>query len=340
MKNIIANTWKIFKRNKEVFYLITIQPVMIFLLMSFLLPYTKTYNIAVINHSQTEQGLRIENALESLEGVKQIEVAEDSITEKLIGGNIELAVVIDENASAEIISLGDSEIETAVELCIRAASSDEVGNADVSVNAVPKKGLPISNSLGFMIFKTLTSGNLLAALLIQDRNQKMKDRILLSGMKVGGYISGMTFVYLILMMIGSAVYYVAALLMNFDFGMKNSLGFLLVLFTANILSVALYAFASTLVNKEDSLWFMASFVLLPMSLFSGVLFPYEFMPKAMQIIGACFPQRWVASGIEAIQQTGKISSAFGQMGMVLGLSAILFLCAVVRSTPKRTRTMQ
>ena len=32
-----------------------------------------------------------------------------------------------------------------------------------------------------MIFKTLTASNLLAALIIQERNNKMKDRIMLSG---------------------------------------------------------------------------------------------------------------------------------------------------------------
>lgn len=335
MKNIIANTWKIFKRNKEVFYLITIQPVLIFLLMSFLLPYTKTHNIAIVNNAVTEQDVNIEEALTDLEGINVMKTSEDTITEKLIGGNIELAVVIDGNGAVQIISLGNSEIESAVELCIREAVSGAKNTTVTQVNEAPKKGLPISNSLGFMIFKTLTSGNLLAALLIQERNQKMKDRILLSGLKTHSYIAGMSFVYLALMMIGSVVYYVAALLMNFDFGMRNSLGFLLVLLTSNVLSVALYIFASTLVQNEDSLWFMASFVLLPMSLFSGVLFPYEFMPKAMQAIGACFPQRWIASGIEAIQQTGSIASAIPQMAMVLGLSAILFLCAVVRSTPQK-----
>ena len=147
----------------------------------------------------------------------------------------------------------------------------------------------------------------------------------------------MSIVYLFFMMIGSIVYYLAGLLLNFDFGMKNSFGFLLVLFTANVLSVSLYVFASTLVKKEDSLWFMASFVLLPMSLFSGVLFPYEFMPKAMQMIGACFPQRWIAHGIEEIQNSGSILSAVPDMLMVLGLSALLFIIAVIRSDIKNKR---
>ena len=116
--------------------------------------------------------------------------------------------------------------------------------------------------------------------------------------------------------------------------MKQPVGFLLMMFTANVLSVMIYLFASTLVKKEDSLWFMASFVLLPMALFSGVLFPYEFMPDVMKKIGALFPQRWITNGIENMQQSGTITAALPQMAMVLGLSAVLFGIAVFRSRSK------
>ena len=49
------------------------------------------------------------------------------------------------------------------------------------------------------------------------------------------------------------------LLFNFDFGMRHSIGFLLMLFTANVLLVAIYLLVSTFVNQEESLWQMASF---------------------------------------------------------------------------------
>lgn len=345
MKNMIRNTWTIFKRNKEFFYLITVQPVIIFLLMSFLLPYSTAHSIAVVNQSTGKQAELIVEALESLEGIKIQDVDLEDVNAKIMSGNIELAVIINDTSASDIhtpeiqvISDGSSEVESAVVLCVEQAIKNN-SEIPVSVNEAPEKGMTVSNSLGFMIFKTLTAGNLLAALLIQERNNKMKDRILLSGTKIGAYIGGMSLVYLLFMMVGSVVYYLAGLLLNFDFGMRNSLGFLLVLLTANVLSVALYVFASTLAKKEDSLWFMASFVLLPMALFSGVLFPYEFMPKAMQMVGACFPQRWISHGIEAIQDSGSILSAIPDMLMVLGLSALLFIVAVVRSKVKSKKVI-
>ena len=331
MKNVIRNTFCIFKRNKEFIYLITIQPLLIFLLMSFLLPYSKTHNIAVADMSGDQA---VSQALENMEGIKAVNVREDDITEKLIGGSAELAVIVDEDGNSQIIGFGNSEVEGAVALCVENALSGNGELIPTSINAAPKRGMPIGNSLGFMIFKTLTAGNLLAALLIQERNNKMKDRIMLSGIKTGSYIGGMAFVYLVFMMIGSAVYYLAARLFRFDLGMKQPIGFLLMMFTANVLSIAIYLFASTLVKKEDSLWFMASFVLLPMALFSGVLFPYEFMPGIMKKIGSLFPQRWISLGIENMQKSGTLTAALPQMAMVLGLSAVLFAAAVFGSRRK------
>ncbi len=334
MINVIRNTFCIFKRNKEFIYLITIQPVLIFLLMSFLLPYSKTHNIAVCDKTESTAVLQ---ALESMEGIKTYSVSEDEITGKLISGSAEIAVIVNSDGTAQITDFGSSEAAGAVMLCVENALSEKVKPTETIINAAPKRGMPIGNSLGFMIFKTLTASNLLGALIIQERNNKMKDRIMLSGLKTGSYIGGMAFVYLVFMMAGSVVYYLAARIMRFDLGMKNPFGFLLMMFTANILSVTIYLFASTLVKKEDNLWFMASFVLLPMALFSGVLFPYEFMPDIMKKIGSLFPQRWISLGIENMQKSGTITAAVPQIGMILGLSAVLFMIAVIRSRSRKTQ---
>ena len=333
MKNIIANTVRIFIRNKEFIYLITVQQVLIFLLMSFLLPYTTAHNVAVIDLTADGRGAVTAEAVRQLDGVNIVDIKYEDVTSGLIGGNIELAAVIDPDGSVRLISMKETEIENAVALCIEQSTA---GNGiSASVNEIPERGMSVSNSLGFMIFKTLTSGNLLAALLIKERNNKMKDRILLSGTGTGKYIGGMTAVYLFFMMLGSVIYWLTGVILNFDFGMRNSLGFLLVVFSANVLSVSLYVFASAIAKKEDSLWFMGTFVLMPMALFSGVLFPYEYMPDVMRAIGACFPQRWIQNGISAIQKTGDIAGALPYIAMVLGLSAVLFIVAVIMSKPKK-----
>ena len=339
---VMKNTYVLFRKNKELIYLITIQPILIFLLMSFLLPYTSTHNVVVSNEGSSEASVLIIDNLKSLEGVKVREVGQDEITDKLIGGNAEVAVLITDIPGSDIpsvnlISIDGSEIEDAIELCVnetirRIKNSGIDGSGDerqsVSVNDVKKKWISVSNSLAFMIFKTLTAGNLLGALIIEERRNRMKDRILLSGIKKSSYLTGMSLVYLAFMMVGSLSYYLVGLLLNFDFGMRNSLGFLLMLFISNILSVSIYVFFAAFLKKEDALGFVGTFILMPMSLFSGVLFPFKYMPEGMQRIGACFPQRWIALGIEKIQQSGSVISCYREAGMVILLSAVLFTIGI------------
>ena len=336
MRSVMKNTFTLFKRNKEMIYLITIQPIMIFLLMSFLLPYTTTHNVVVSNDSASEAAIKIVEDLRSLEGIKVQETSEDKITEKLSGGNAEIGIVIKETRGSDVpsvsfIVVGESEIESVVELCVTESlrAGKENNESVVSVNDAKKKWLSISNSLAFMIFKTLTAGNLLGALIIEERKNRMKDRILLSGIS--------KVVYLGFMMLGSIIYYLVGLLLNFDFGMRNSLGFLLMLFVSNVLSVSIYVFFAAFLRKEESLGFVGTFILMPMALFAGVLFPYRFMPVAMQRIGACFPQRWIGLGIEKIQTTGSVISCWKEALMVLGLSVILFIIGINCENSKKNK---
>ncbi|MCR5105965.1 MAG: ABC transporter permease [Eubacterium sp.] len=339
---MVKNSFTLYKKNKELIYLITIQPILIFLLMSFLLPYSSTHNLVISNESNSEVAEKVVDNLKSLEGISVKEIDADKVTEKLIGGNAELALVITDLQDEDIlevslVSITESEIENAVQLCIDDTISSVKsgiynGETDtssiVSVNETKKKWISISNSLAFMIFKTLTAGNLLGALIIEERRKRMKDRIMLSGMKKSSYFLGMSSVYLMFMMTGSIIYYLVGLVLNFDFGMRNSLGFLLMLFISNILSISIYVFFAALLKKEDALGFVGTFILMPMSLFSGVLFPFKYMPEVMQKIGACFPQRWIAHGIENIQQTGTVQSCFKDAVMVLALSIVLFVIGI------------
>ncbi|MFI3250454.1 MAG: ABC transporter permease [Eubacteriales bacterium] len=327
MKIILQNAWKLFTRDKGFFYVLTVQPIFVFLLMSFLLPYSTLHNVALIGEKDHDYE-QVQNALENLGGVNLLEVSEEEVISKLANGNIEIAILLEEQ---QILSYGTSEVEEIVSLAVENALSQGDTSEMVTVNEAKEKGLNLTNSLGFMIYKTLSSGSALASLLIIERNNKMKERILLSGTSVTSYLGGLSLVYTFFMMISSAVYYVTAIILNFDFGMRNSLGFLLMMFVTNILSTALFVWVAVLFNKEEALWFMATFVLTPMGLFSGVLFPYEFMPRFMQTIGSFFPQRWISRGIETMQESGSILSATPDITLTLGLSLVFFVLAAQKS---------
>ncbi len=74
------------------------------------------------------------------------------------------------------------------------------------------------------------------------------------------------------------------------------------LFFTNMLSVSIIVFTSSLLKKEESLWIVRNTVLMPIGLLSGILFPYDTMPETMKIAANFCPQRWIAAGIERMQQ--------------------------------------
>lgn len=339
MITIFKNTFRVFKQNKEFIMAVAIQPVLLFLLMSVLLPYTKKHSVGICNLSQDSGAAYIVEALEDLDGVRVVTVKEKDLQDKLMNNNIELAVVLTDQPGvdvpvAQIIAVGDSEVRTAVELVIAEANLTQPSDkAVVTVNKVKKKGLNISTTLAFMIFKTLTAAALLGSLIAEERNNKIRDRIFLSGISRGAYLGGMSLLYLLCMMFGTTLFFGIGQIFNFDFGMRYPVGYLLMMYLADLLSVSLYVCLSAVAKTDEGLWMFSSFCIMPMSLLAGILFPFEFMPKAMQTIGSCFPPRWIAKGIEVMQRSGSLTGALPYMGLCLLCSIILFTIGILK-TPK------
>lgn len=339
MITIFKNTFRVFKHNKEFIMSVAIQPVLLFLLMSVLLPYTKEHSVGVCNLSQNPGASYIVEALENLDGVRVETVKEKDLQDKLMNSNIELAVVISDQPGADVpvaqvISVGDSEIRTAVELVVSETNLTQPSDENiVTVNEVKKKGLNISTTLAFMIFKTLTAAGLLGSLIAEERRNKIRDRIFLSGISRGAYLGGMSLLYLLCMMLGTTLFFGIGQIFNFDFGMRYPVGYLLMMYLADFISVSLFVCVSSVAKNDEAIWMFGSFCIMPMSLLAGILFPFEFMPKAMQTIGACFPPRWIARGIEIMQKNGSLLEALPYMGLCLLFGIILFTVGVLK-TPK------
>ncbi len=109
--------------------------------------------------------VKILQKIEELEREGKFDVDAEEVNGKLISGNVELIVIVHSASDVQMITAGNSEIEGVVSLCVRQASARSSAAGNVEVNEAPKKGLDLTNSLGFMIYKTLTSGTLLAGLI-------------------------------------------------------------------------------------------------------------------------------------------------------------------------------
>ncbi len=332
MKVIIKNTWLILKNTKGFISSITVWPIILLLLLTFTLAYSTSHKIAVIDLSTDGTGAIIQSNIEETEGLELINVKEDELTEKILAGNIELGVVLRNSGSADLFRLSSgSEVEQAVKTIINASLAEDKSGITAQVNKVEEKGLTMTYSLGLMLFKFITAGSSLAALLILDRNKGMKGRILMSGIKSPSYLAGRSIVHFGVMSATALIYYLFCVIFRFDFGMQHSAYFLLMVLITNLFSLGVFTFLSTIVKEEGSLWSISTFIFFPMALFSGALFPYDNMPVWMQNVGSVFPQRWITESIEIIRQQNSIVSALPYIGAIVGLSILLFVIASIRT---------
>ncbi|MBG9795931.1 hypothetical protein ABD76_27195 [Paenibacillus dendritiformis] len=353
MRSIFRNTWRRFRRNKEYMKAIIVTPVLMLFIFSFLFAYNTSQKITIINKDNGVVGDAVQSAIANLDGVKLLTIDEDDIPKKIRTRSVEIAVVVEEGATEQwqqgkspniqFFHTGQSEIATLlttlVTTQINALSSDaKTASIEVNVNEVAEKGIPVNNSLGVIVFKLLTGGSLLAGLLIHERQNGIKGRILMSGIRSTSYLAGIGLAYFISSMIASVMYYLFALLCNFDFGMEHTIQFLAVLFSANLLSAALYMMFSAFINQDGLLWYIAVIVILPSSILSGAFWPYAYMPESMRLIGSIFPQRWIAQAIENLQSGLGFAAAVPYLALLVGLSTILFFIAAWKTKQRSSNT--
>ncbi len=331
---MILTSLKLFTRNKAFLFSVTVIPTLLFLLMSVLLPYSEKHSISVINNTDNTA---IENSINAIDGITLIEAEESKIPELIAKGTIELAVIIaespyDKTPIVQLISSDNCEVYEAVKLAVNYASDDSANNI-TTVNKVKRGKHNLMNTLPFMLYKFLEGASVLGAMIIADRKKHIKDRILLSGVHPIKYISSISLVYIIYSCIGSAVYCLVGMVMKYDFGMKTPFHYFIMLCIANLFSASFYIFAASVSSSEEALQGMGTLILIS-SFMSGLLFPFDYMPKVFKVIGNCCPQRWIIKGIENIRETGTFSSAIPQICLLLTAIVLLMTIGIYRNCNK------
>ena len=340
MSNVLKNSYILFVRNKEYFSSIIIAPIIMLLIFSFVLSFQSKTNVGIINQDHSEFGEMIEETITEMDFIKPLYIDVNEIEDSILNNKVEFAIIIndstksDMNRTIRIIKSQDSQLAEYVESILNFKIGNYFsGNMDeisVSQNDVGEKGISITNSLGMVIFKMLGSASLLAGLIILDKNSGIKDRIYLSKTKLITYLAGRGLIFFSHLLLFSIIYFVTAKVFNFDFGMKYPVRILVVFVFLSILTTAYGLFLSAFANDDNTVWSIGVMVLLPTSILSGALFPFEAMPETLQTIGKIFPQRWITIAVEKLQQGGSLLDTIIPLGGVLGVSLVLFFVSSIR----------
>lgn len=350
MSNIIKNTMTIFTRHKEYIGTIVKGPILITLIYTFIFAYQAQVNIAMMNDGTKEFGTYIENALVNTDLIKIVDVEEKEIESKIQNGKIEFAILIDEDNEIEIVRTEESSVGEYMEAVLAGAAAkfedgEELIGESVALksgkqlvleqNDVGKKGLPVANSLGIILFKMIAASSLLAELLIMERKNGIAQRVAISKTSTTTYLAGRGFVFFLNILLFIVCYFATTFLFKFDFGMRAPLRMAVIFIAMGVFTTAFGLLLAALLKNEGAVWNVGVLVVLPSSVLSGALLPFEAMPELMQKIGSIFPQRWIASAVEILQDGGTLLDTAKPLGMVLGASLVMFAVSSVMLRRKR-----
>ena len=100
-------------------------------------------------------------------------------------------------------------------------------------------------------------------------------------------------------------------------------------------SLAIGVFVSALARTSAQAVFIAVFFILPSFVLSGVIYPYQFMPRGVREIGGLFPLRWYQIALRRIIERGAgLVDVAGPMLALTVLFAVLLLGIRWRMKPR------
>jgi len=81
--------------------------------------------------------------------------------------------------------------------------------------------------------------------------------------------------------------------------------------------------------------FITVFFIMPSFVLSGVMYPYQFMPRGVREVGGLFPLRWYQIALRRIVERGAgFAEVLGPALALAGLFALLLLVVRWRMKPR------
>ncbi len=166
-------------------------------------------------------------------------------------------------------------------------------STDESFNEKPK----LSYSVGIILFKLLTAAGLLATVLISEKGNGIILRVKNSKTKLSSYILGKSLAIIFVYEVANFLILLFYKFAGFDLG-KSNIFQIGVLFTITLfISTGLYIFLSAIMKNEGYIWTISTGIIFPLGLFSGILFPVEYMADWMKLVARISPLYYLQNSV-------------------------------------------
>ena len=362
MVRLILNTTKLLMRKKSYIIIGVIIPAFIIIFFSFEFGGQYKYKIGIVDKDNSYSSNQIIESINELEDIQSVKIKEKDYKLLLITQQIEVAVIIDKNFEENLLnfkpqninikSIKQNDVEASIrqliklkceDLCIVASLSDkdidEFKNinldynsqiTNLSLNKVKEDIPKIQNTLGLIIFTIFIVAGNIANFLIEDEENKTKIRILSSGISKWKYYASMILIFYIMTSCTSLIYYLVGKIFRIDFGMENTLDFLVVLLIFNLIAISLNLCIVSFVRSRYASSIINILIVVPCCMLSGVFWEFEVMEESLQKIGSFIPTRWVYVCIENLQNGNDLNEIRIYLGLMVLLSIILFIISFTK----------
>jgi ABC-2 type transport system permease protein len=364
---LTRNTLKVILRKKSNFVVFTILPIL-FILLSIVIHTGGgggSVNIGIVDKDQSTLSTDMVDAMSKEKKFKITVVAEKDKDKKLPSGELDSIMIIPSGFSDSIYNNSTNPIELVsiqgevstvwiknyaniyVQNLLDIAKAAE-GNKEefkkiydsfhksplslkenVVQNQAKSKGLT-SQSIGFLIMFILFGAANVAQLILNEKKNRTYYRICTTPTNAKSYLAGnvlanmaiiiiqITVILLLITEVFNIQTYVALyqlFLLLACFGLvATGLGFLIVAFSSN----------------SDQVRNLQMLIIVPSSLLSGCLIPFDIMPKAAQQIADFLPQRWVMKAIENLQAGSHFDQVLIHLVLILSFALTFFVIAAYR----------
>lgn len=268
-------TFKILRNTKGFMSSMVIMPIIMIMLVSMTLAYSDVPVVGYIG----EKAPNVSN-------VKMMRLKEDE-TDYFLGLS-QGTLVIKTDESGNVLHYYSSISNNPL------ISMIENGNyTNETFNEKPK----LSYSVGIILFKLLTAAGLLATVLISEKANGIILRIKNSKTKLSSYILGKSLAIVFVYEIANFLILLFYKFAGFDLGQSDifNVG---ILFTITLfISTGLYIFFSAIMKNEGYIWIISTGIIFPLGLFSGILFPVEYMADWMKLVAQVSPLYYLQNSV-------------------------------------------
>jgi ABC-2 type transport system permease protein len=179
--------------------------------------------------------------------------------------------------------------------------------------------------MSMMMLSSFTSINL-----IRDRENRTFYRVMAAPVPLKYYmLQNILCFFLILLMQVGVMFLVVHFVFGFYLGLSAAKLYLVMAVFA-MLCVSMGVALSALARTVQQAGTIASLIITPMSMLSGLFWPRELMPGILQTLGNYLPPTWLIAAAKKVMLGQPLSSAGMELAILLGFTAAFFLLGTWR----------